>query len=484
MNTPLPLRTRLLLNYLAILLSGMGLTALLSWQSVESLYIDTQRENLLAQANLTAAALQGQPLPAMDAPYQQTSNIQPGIHSRLLSQQGVTLYSLPIPPGEQLSPAAENNVPISPQDLQTRPEIAAAIQGQSAAQVRWVLDRRVLYAAAPVLGDDGSVLGVVYLAEPLPSGGVAGKILLNLAAAALVAILITLLASTLLSRRIVAPMEAIGRAAEMVRAGDFSASVSTASAIAELNALGQVFNRMTTSLRQADQMKSAFISDVTHELRTPLTVIKGTIETLQDGALDDVAGRGPLLNSMQRETERLIRLVSDLLVLTRADAGQLNLDIRPIDLCELARERCQQLARLAANRDVTLEVRGLASACVLADRDRLSQVLDNLLDNAIRYTAVGSLVVVEVTAGVTDVRCAVQDQGQGIAAQHLPLIFERFYRADAARARHSGGAGLGLAIVRAFILAMGGDTGAQSQLGQGASIYFSLPSGQNCHTTD
>src|SRR5688500_17050353 len=111
---------------------------------------------------------------------------------------------------------------------------------------------------------------------------------------------------------------------------------------------------MTENLRQSDEAKKAFIADVTHELRTPLTVIKGTIETLEDGALDDTEGRGPLLTSMARETDRLIRLVNELLVLTRADAGALQLDLQSIDLVELVKARCDNFAKLATRRGIKL----------------------------------------------------------------------------------------------------------------------------------
>jgi hypothetical protein len=150
---------------------------------------------------------------------------------------------------------------------------------------------------------------------------------------------------------------------------------------------------MTASLRQADLAKTAFISDVSHELRTPLTVIKGTIETLQDGALDDLTGRGRLLNSMDRETERLIKLVNDLLVLTRADAGALNLQLSQVDLGELARARSEHFARTAGMHQVSVltltdpQPDGQDAFSVLADPDRIAQVLDNLLDNAIRYSS-------------------------------------------------------------------------------------------------
>ncbi len=493
MKTSQPLRSRLFLNTLAILLVGMGLAALLAWRAVEALYLDTQRENLLAQANLTAAALQGQPLSMMGTaaePYLQTSNSQPGIHPRLLGEQGAVILSLPVPQGNIIAPPAEDSVPISPQELQARPEIASAMQGQSGTAIRAPAGRRVLYAAAPVLADDGSVSGLVYLAMPLPASGLPLNLVVQLAGAALAAVLLALLAGTLLTRSITTPVQAITAAAAQISAGNLNGGVPTGSAINELNDLGQAFNQMTASLRQSAQTKNAFVADVTHELRTPLTVIKGTIETLQDGALDDLIGRGPLLDSMQRETERLIRLVNDLLVLTRANAGTLNMNIQALDLVELARERCAflSMAALATQRQVRLTVKTASeqpeNGCVLGDADRLAQVLDNLLDNAIRYSPPGSEVTVEISASAGECHCIVRDCGTGIPAQHLPFIFERFYRADASRNRLTGGAGLGLAIVQALVLAQKGSIHAESIAGQGTSIHLMLPCAQDCRTTD
>ncbi|RPH61674.1 MAG: hypothetical protein EHM81_03765, partial [Chloroflexi bacterium] len=196
--------------------------------------------------------------------------------------------------------------------------------------------------------------------------------------------------------------------------------------------------------------------------------------TLEDGALDDTEGRGPLLISMQNETERLIRLVNDLLVLTRADAGTLRLDIQPLDLGELARARCEHLSALAARRGVQFALKVTESAPIMADSDRLAQVLDNLLDNAIRYSPEGSTVTVEIRSSGDGCQCAVQDSGPGIPEKHLPVIFERFYRAEASRSRHSGGAGLGLAIARALVQVHGGHIRAESVEGQGTTIRFFL----------
>jgi two-component system sensor histidine kinase VicK len=236
---------------------------------------------------------------------------------------------------------------------------------------------------------------------------------------------------------------------------------------------------MTESLRQSEKAKNSFVADVTHELRTPLTVINGTLETLEDGALDDMEGRGPLLKSMQSETSRLIRLVNDLLVLTRADAGALNLKLEIIDLGEFVRSRCASLFALAAPRRVTLNVEAGEQVEVRADADRLTQVLDNLLDNAIRHAPDGSEVTVNIHREGGEIRCAVSDQGAGISAEHLPFVFERFYRVDSSRNRYSGGTGLGLAIVHSLVNAQGGRITAESVEGQGTTVTFWLPSAEN-----
>ena len=261
--------------------------------------------------------------------------------------------------------------------------------------------------------------------------------------------------------------------------GDLSQQVPTDSDIRELHSLGEGFNQMTASLRQSEQAKNAFIADVTHELRTPLTVINGTIETLEDGAIDDLEGRGPLLKSMQSETKRLIRLVNDLLVLTRADAGALNLSIESIDLGGLVQARCDNLSTLAEPRKVTINAEVRKQMKVRGDADRLTQVLDNLLDNAIRHASEGSTVNVTVQREGHEIRCAVRDQGPGISAQHLPFIFDRFYRVDTSRNRHTGGSGLGLAIVRSLVLAQGGRILADSMEGKGTTITFWLPADEN-----
>jgi signal transduction histidine kinase len=479
------LTSRLTLSHLAVLLLGMGLAAALSWVTVEHMYVDGQRENLLSQARLTASALAGEPLPSgASEPYSQTANLEPGIHTRLLSQSGAVLVGLPGGAGtlEVQLPGPESGVAMSPAELMLRPEIRSAASGKAATAIRRVAmaeNRRVLYAAAPVPDAEGKPAAIVYIAMPLPRSGLPASVWLRLAGALLAATGIAALAGSTLARQLARPLARLAGAADAVRSGHFDVPLE-ASGVAEVRRLGEAFRSMTLRLRRSEQAKDAFLADVTHELRTPLTVIKGTIETLEDGALEDLDARGGMLASMGAETERLIRLVNELLVLTRLDAGALALTFQDFDLTTLVRARCDAFEALAARRGIGLRVVRAeampADACsVRGDPDRVAQVIDNLLDNALRHAPDRTEITCLITRRADAVQCAVRDQGRGIPPAHLPMIFERFYRVDAARDRAAGGAGLGLSIVRALVTAQGGEVSAESRLGSGATIAFTLP---------
>jgi signal transduction histidine kinase len=469
------IRARLSANHFIVLAIGMILAGALAWLAVSGLYVNTQRENLLAQAKLIAAGLQDRTLPSQPAePYSQTSNILPGIHTRLIGESGAVIVGLPLSDELIQLPVAEQTASIPPSELVQRPEIESALHGTPAAALRRVAGgHRVLYAAAPVQNSNGQIAGIVYIATPLPSGGLPINMILQLLGAIVIAILLAGLAGWTFARKIAAPLESLAGAAAAVSKGDLTQTVSTSTDIAELHSVGQAFNTMIENLRQSDETKKAFIADVTHELRTPLTVIKGTIETLEDGALDDIEGRSSLLSAMMRETDRLIRMVNDLLVLTRADAGSLPLNLQQLDLTELARMRCETMSPLASRQQVALKVVGEAQF-VFADPDRISQVISNLLDNAIRHAPAKSVVTVTVRSAEEGVKCSVQDCGAGIPAKHLPFIFDRFYRVEASRDRLSGGTGLGLAIARAVVTAHSGSISAQSVEGEGTIITFGL----------
>jgi signal transduction histidine kinase len=245
----------------------------------------------------------------------------------------------------------------------------------------------------------------------------------------------------------------------------------------ELGRLSRAFNEMTARLRAARQMQIDFVANVSHELRTPLTAVKGLVETLRDGAVDDPEVRDRFLETVETETDRLIRLVNDLLILSRADSKALNLQTVPLDLEQLVRATISKMAPQAESRGLRLQLEADENASLaVADPDRIEQVLVNLLDNAVKYSPPSGTVLVRVNCGSPgSIQVQVEDQGIGIPADDLKRVGERFYRADRARSRAEGGSGLGLAIAQALVEAHDGRLWLESREGQGTVVTFSLP---------
>jgi two-component system phosphate regulon sensor histidine kinase PhoR len=235
-----------------------------------------------------------------------------------------------------------------------------------------------------------------------------------------------------------------------------------------------------TAFRQLDRLRTNFVADVSHELRTPLTAIRGFVETLQDGAADDPTVRDRFLDTIAIEADRLIRLTNDLLLLTRADAGRLELRTTIVDLVASARDAIAQLEARATEKQITLRLTSELPDTpipILADADRIHQVLVNLLDNALKFTPIGGRITVSLDDTGERVTCKITDTGPGIPLTEIPHLFERFYRGDRSRAREEGqsGAGLGLSIARAVIEAHGGHIWIESPPGQGTIVTFTLP---------
>ena len=459
------------------------MAGILAWLTAEEIYLAAQRENLLAQAQLTAAALEGN-LPQSFSPeaYSQTTNITPGIHARFLDEGGAVVLGVPFPDGESpvQVPPGEDPGFVAAEDLVLREEIQSALNGTATTAIRELdaLDgKRVLYAAAPVVDSNNQVMSLVYLATPLPARGLPGEQSVRLISAVALAGLLASVIGLVLARRIARPLEDLDQAAAAVSSGDLDPQIRPGSGIKELENLGQTFNSMTNNLRHAEKTKTAFIADATHELRTPLTVIKGTVETLEEGALEDKPGSEKLLRSMSRETNRLIRLVNDLLILTRTDSGAFSLNSAEFNLEELVLERCKSFQPLARHKGVTFQVSRDQSSngITFGDQARTAQVVDNLLDNALRYAPQDSEISIVFRRENDQIQCSITDQGPGVPADQLELIFERFYRVEKSRDRESGGAGLGLAIARSLIEAQGGSIKAISSRGSGATFTFSLP---------
>ncbi|MGB4780795.1 two-component system histidine kinase PnpS [Candidatus Methylomirabilis sp.] len=241
-----------------------------------------------------------------------------------------------------------------------------------------------------------------------------------------------------------------------------------------------------TELRRLETIRTEFVANVSHELRTPLTSVRGYLETLLEGALEDREHARPFLEVIHKHTERLGRLLDDLLDLSNLELGKVALHRQPTVLAEVMHNVMAIYGPQATRQEIEL----LAELPhdlprVLADRDRIAQVLINLLDNGFKFTPKGGTVRVSASLthptpdtlhpAVAFVEVAVQDTGIGIPSQDLPRITERFYRVDRARSREMGGTGLGLAIVKHLVKAHGGELSIESQLNQGTTVRFTLP---------
>jgi signal transduction histidine kinase len=242
-----------------------------------------------------------------------------------------------------------------------------------------------------------------------------------------------------------------------------------------LERLSISLNNMLGRLRDSVQTSRRFLADASHELRTPLTVIKGELQELAHESYLDQTHVRERVGSVLEEVARLEPLVSELLVLSRLDAGEAQGDWIDVDWEELARSTAEQMHLMAEDRDVDIEVSGLRKAVVWGDRARLKQIIVNLLDNAIRFTPRGGKVSLRTTSDEGGSIFEIADTGIGIPEASLPFVFDRFFRADAARSREDGGSGLGLSIVKSICTAHGAQIEVQSRPRCGSSFRLRFP---------
>jgi signal transduction histidine kinase len=275
-------------------------------------------------------------------------------------------------------------------------------------------------------------------------------------------------------------MDEITQAALAIsRAEDLSRRIEVGGPADEVGRLAATFNEMLARLEALFRTQRRFTADVSHELRTPLTTIQGNIDLLRRGLADDPEARRAALADVEGEVARMSRLVDDLLLLARLDAG-IELERRPVELDTLLLEVYRQAMLMSDGVEVHLGHED--QVVVLGDKDRLRQLLLNLADNAIKYTPAGGRVTLSLYHEGDAARIAVTDTGVGIPPEDLapgpkerPLIFERFYRADRARSSGSGGTGLGLSIVDWIVHAHGGRIEVESEVGKGSTFNVWLP---------
>ena len=295
-----------------------------------------------------------------------------------------------------------------------------------------------------------------------------------LGVAALAAVIVAVGVSLAISRRIGAPLREMTSASQRIAEGKYDERVAVKS-VDELGQLADSFNRMAEQLEQVEAMRRQLIGDVSHELRTPLTAIKGSMEGLMDGMLPADA---ETYQQIHTEADRLSRLVDDLQELSRVEAHAYPLDIREVELSALVATTIKRLTPNAHAKRISL-TSSLPTDLphLLADEDRLGQVLTNLAANGIQYTPEGGAVIVSAEQKNGDVQVTVSDTGIGIPPEHLANIFTRFYRVDKSRSRAAGGgSGIGLTIAHLLVEAHGGKIWAESLGdGKGSRFIFTLP---------
>ena len=317
---------------------------------------------------------------------------------------------------------------------------------------------------------EGTLMGAAAVDPALLVGSVTRAVFF----AAVIAAVAGLGLAALFVRQITRPLSELTHASRRIAHGELDVRVPVISND-EVGELTQTFNQMAASLEKQETLRRNLTADIAHELRTPLTGIQGAVEAMQDGVFPADAEN---LEALHAEVLLLNRLVDDLRTLANAEAGQLVLEMAPVDLAELCRRQVNALQPRAAERGVALTCNGSTTAPLEADGQRLNQVLLNLLDNALRHTPAGGTVRVSLHADAASFFVTITDNGPGIASEDVPHLFGRFYRGDRSRTRATGGTGLGLAIARQIVEAHGGRIWVDSPppgAEQGAEFGLMLP---------
>jgi signal transduction histidine kinase len=451
------LRVRLLLMFMLVAIIAIGAVTVFASQATQGAfeqYIDRQQssdQQLISQI-VTTSSQDPQKVQALVEQISQTVGartlvIDSAEHVVADSERQLTGQLLTV---STLIALEQKNVPSGKASLAPRP-----------VQIISTENRGLSFGSAPLS-----------LGKGPPEASFLASVNTSLLQAVIVVGCVALLLTLVLSNTILKPIRALTLAASQMEQGNLDQRVQIRTKD-EIGGLAHAFNTMAESLQRSEQLRRNLISDVAHELRTPLTNIRGYLEALQDQVVEPDPA---VIASVYEEAILLSRLVTDLQDLTLAEAGQLHLQLAPIALEDIITNAVNGLALQARSKKLSLLIDVPTDLpLVEADPQRVGQILRNLLSNAIKHTSAEGKVCVSARAAGQEVEVRVQDTGVGIAAEHLPYLFKRFYRADPSRARATGGTGLGLAIVEQLVHAHGGHVAVESQAGHGTCFTFTLP---------
>jgi heavy metal sensor kinase len=472
---PLGIRLQLMLWYSVVFASLMGLSGILFYFRFQTTLAGSLDTALQLQAQQVAGDITEErgvlsiqdataDLPGFDTADQRAhvppGDVNLGVLVRVLNGQGVPFRTTPAF-RTLLVPAQSVIQPLHGVPWQGT---ITTVDGQP---VR-------LYSRA--LTQDGQIFGVVQVATSLTEvQATLHDVLIDLLFITPLILMLGALVSFWLAGRAFAPIHRLTRTARIIKGGDLRQRVPLPRAHDELRHLAVTLNEMIEHLEQAFLRQRRFVADASHELRTPITVIrsKAKLALLQVFTPEEYAD---VFQAIHNEAERLGRLISDLLALARADDGQVRLEEEAIRFDLLVEAVVGAVDMVAAQYQVTVEVTATEPMRVRGDEARLMQVVMNLLENAICYNNAGGQVFVSVQARQGQALLVVHDKGIGIAPEHVPYVFDRFYRVDPARIHTPGGnSGLGLSIVDRIVKAHGGSVTVESQVGEGSTFTVALP---------
>ncbi len=377
--------------------------------------------------------------------------------------------------------------PVSMKNHLNRPEVIIAFNEGEGESTRYsdTLSYNMKYVAIALKYDDNRI-GIVRIALPMREVESQFRIIYEvILTGGIIAIFFTLISGYFISRSIINPISEMKEVAQAISEGDFDKRARVHSDD-EMGLLAKSLNRMAdelqikmTSLSSMDKMKTDFVANVSHELKTPLTTIKGFIETLETGAIDDKENARRFLSIIKKNAERLSNITDDLLKLSELELGKDRIEKTSFDLKEFIMEVLLRYGHIVAEKHFKLEEDYYGdNFMVNADIQKLDQALVNILDNSMKYTGEGGSIKIQVHDKPEHFMISVEDTGIGIPAEHLNRIFERFYRVDKARSRKVGGTGLGLSIVKHAILLHGGDIYIDSIENKRTTVTVILPKGR------
>ncbi|HLI09555.1 MAG TPA: HAMP domain-containing sensor histidine kinase [Ktedonobacteraceae bacterium] len=476
------LRVQLLLSFLGVALGAIILLAVVVTLVVQNYFFNWQQQQVRVNATNLAQSL--------GISYRSNGGSWIGVQLRLPEPALLVLVD------SQGNPLISSKyIPVSEDEFTTiNTALQQALQGQTTYGQLQAGGSAVFsgyYACLPVRYNgqsSGKIIGAMFYAVPQHYQGFSPyDFLTNVNQAIFIAgIILTLgvvVFSLFLARRLTRPLERLTEAAEQMGQGNYAQRVEPPKGRDELERLALSFNAMAeriesdiNELRHQEELRRDLIANIAHDLATPLTAIQGFSEALADDVITDTGARQETAQLIGREVQRLRRLVGEIQQMTSLESGRAHLEFAPLDLRSLVDETLAVIEPECEQAGIRLRNEIAPSTPpVLADSDRITQVLLNLLDNARRHTPAGGTIAVRARPIGRVLEIEVKDTGVGINPEDLPYIFERFYRADRSRTGSTGGSGLGLSIVKAIISAHGGSARAESTPGAGTSIFFTLP---------